>query len=182
MGTILEWNCGRSAPRLKCPNARLEPFAYRGRMAAISDIQRHFDANFLNALANHPAIRPSCGGDGRSPLDFAAFASNPKNHAIVWAHGAFLFHWSAPQTYEVHIMVLPEGRGKDAYRMAEAGIAYITQIGAERLWARVAADNHALRHYTSSAGFERCGMDVLDIGFGPVEYDLYQWKKPCLQR
>lgn len=142
-------------------------------------IERHFDAERLNALANHPAVRPTCGGDGRSPIDLSAFVADPKNHVLGWEHGAFLFQWSAPETYEVHMMVLPEGRGREAYRMAREGIDYITAAGAERLWARVGRDMTALRHYTAQAGFERCGTDILDIGFGPVSYDLYQWKKPC---
>ena len=150
-------------------------------MGAVKDqvdgarLKRLSDASFLNRLANDPSIRPTCGGDGVSVLDFTDFVSNPKNHAVGWDHGAFMFLWTAPQTYEVHIMVLPEGRGKAAYRMARAGISYIVAEGAERLWARVS--NDALRHYTAQAGFTRCGTDCLDIGFGPATYDLYQWKR-----
>jgi hypothetical protein len=58
-------------------------------------------------------------------------------------------------------------------------VAHMAAIGAERLWARVAIGHDALRHYTRAAGFTRCGRDTLDIGFGPVAYDLYQWSKPC---
>lgn len=140
------------------------------------------DAAHLNALVNHPSVRPTCGGDGKSQLDLTPVLANKKNHVFAWDHGAFLFVWTAPQTYEVHAMILPEGRGRDAYRMAKRGISYIVSEGAERLWARVAEGFDALRHYTTSAGFTRCGTDTLDIGFGPVTYDLYQWKKPCLQR
>lgn len=147
-----------------------------------SGLVRRFDADWINALANHPDIRPTCGGDGQSPLDFSAFVANRQNHAVTWDKGAFLFHWSAPHTYEVHIMVLPEGRGRAAYRMAAAGIAYMVAHGADRLWARVGPGADGLRHYTARAGFERCGMDTLDIGFGPVTYTLFQWEKPCLRR
>lgn len=140
-------------------------------------IERHFTAERLNELANHPHIRPTCGGDGKSCLDLAPFVANPNNHAMVWDHGAFLFQWSGPDTYEVHIMVEPEGRGKDAYRMAQEGVDYMIAQGAERLWARVSSDT--VRHYTAHAGFAKCGTDTLDIGFGPVTYDIYQWRKPC---
>jgi hypothetical protein len=140
-------------------------------------LERHYDAARINELANHPAIRPTCGGDGKSEIDLTAFVADPKNYAMVWDQGAFLFQWSAPETYEVHIMVLPDGRGRDAYRMAEDGIAYMVDRGAERLWARIS--NGCVRHYTAQAGFTRCGTDTLDIGFGPVTYALYQWKKPC---
>jgi hypothetical protein len=145
-------------------------------------LERTFDADRLNALANHPEIRPTCGGDGKSLLDLAPFVQDRHNHAVAWDSGAYLFTWSAPQTYEVHAMVLPEGRGRNAYRMAALGIAYMLAVGMERLWARVAREAKALRYYTIAAGFKRCGQHVLDIGFGPVIYDLYQWKKPCPQQ
>lgn len=143
---------------------------------------RVFDADRLNYIANHPDVRPTCGGDGKSYLDLSGFVANHKNCALVWEHGSFLFSWTAPQTYMVDIAVLPEGRGREAYRMARRGIAYIVAEGAERIWALVSPEMKALRHYASAAGFEPCGSDEIDIGFGPVSYDLYQWKKPCLQR
>lgn len=149
---------------------------------AAPSISRTFDAARLNALANHPDIRPTCGGDGESFLDLTPFVNDRHNHAVIWDKGAFLFGWSAPATYEVHIMVLPEGRGRAAYAKAAAGIAYMLNLGMERLWARVAQDALGLRHYTRRAGFVRCGQHVLDIGAGPVTYDLYQWKKSCLQQ
>jgi hypothetical protein len=149
---------------------------------AAPSLSRTFTAERLNALVNHPDIRPTCGGDGKSEIDLSAFVADRKNHAVLWDHGAYLFQWSAPQIYEVHIMVLPEGRGRQAYRKAAQGIAYIVSIGGERIWARVAEGHDGLAHYTRAAGLRHCGIDVLDIGFGPVSYDLYQWKKPCLQQ
>jgi hypothetical protein len=147
-----------------------------------SGLIRRFDADRINALANHPEIRPTCGGDGVSPLDFSEFVANPKNHAVVWDRGAFLFHWSAPQTYEAHVMVEPAGRGRAAYRTARAGIDYLLAQGAERIWSRVAKGDDRTRHFIVAAGFRECGEDTLDIGFGPVAYTLFQWKKPCLQQ
>jgi hypothetical protein len=153
-----------------------------GSLTRKSALCRQFAPERLNELANHPEIRPTCGGDGSSELDFSAFVADPKNHAVTWDCGAFLFGWSAPQTYEVHIMVLPEGRGRSAYLKAREGIAYIERFGAERLWARVERGFAGLRHYVTHAGFTRCGADTLDIGFGPVAYDLYKWTKPCPQQ
>jgi hypothetical protein len=145
-------------------------------------IERHFTADRLNELANHPQVRPTCGGDGQSELDFSLFVASSKNHALVWDRGAILFFWSAPETYEIHVMVLPEGRGRESYRMIAEGIDCMIANGAERLWARVEKRFGGLRHLTTHAGLVRCGTDVLDIGFGPVTYDLFQWKQPCRQR
>lgn len=141
-------------------------------------LERCFDAERLNALVNHPEIRPTCGGDGKSKLDLMDFIADRRNHLAVWDHGAFMFQYAEPGTYEVHMMILPEGRGKDAYRMAREGIAYISGEGAHTLTARIPLLHDAVRHYAAQAGFERVGLDVLNIGFGPEIYDLYQWKKP----
>jgi hypothetical protein len=150
-------------------------------MGAVAELclERHFSAERLNELANHPAIRPTCGGDGKSQLDLTSFVEDHRNHLAVWEHGAFMFHYAGPGTYEVHMMVLPEGRGKDGYRMAKEGIDYIVSQGAETLTARVPLMHDAVRHYAAHAGFERVDLDVIDIGFGPEIYDIYQWSKPC---
>ncbi len=142
-------------------------------------IQRTFDAAILNEIVNHPEVRPTCGGDGESWIDLTEAVAEPKNHAVLWEHGCFFFGWSAPQTYEVHIFILPEGRGKQSYRIASEGIAYIVNQGADHLWARIAKNMPHLRHYTASAGFKPCGTDTIDLGAGPVAYDLYQWRKQC---
>ena len=137
-------------------------------------LQRHFDAARLNEIANHPDVRPTCGGDGKSEIDLRPFLADRNNHALLWEHGYFLFFWSAPHTYEVHMAVLPEGRGREAYRLWDDARDYIVQAGAERLWARIAHNFNSLHHYTAQAGFERCGT------WG--SYDLYQWVQRCLQR
>jgi len=135
---------------------------------------------FINALANHPSMRPTIGGDGKSKLDLTNFLDNPRNRSFAWDCGCFLFEWSAPQTFEVHALILPEGRGPEAYRKAAEGIEYIVSEGCERLWARVPKGDDALKHYTVAAGFAHCGEGSFEIvGVGPREYDLYQWTKPC---
>lgn len=137
-------------------------------------------AALLNQIANRPDVRPSCGGDGRSYLDFEPVMADEKNQAVVWEDGALLFIWTAPATYEVHVMVAPEGRGREAYRHVREGLDWMIGRGAERLWARI--PNAQVRHLAAQMGFARCGTDVLDIGSGPVMYDLYQWVKPCRQQ
>jgi hypothetical protein len=146
---------------------------------AAPSLFRTFDVERLNALANHPEIRPTCGGDGKSFIDLTPFVNDRHNHALLWSNGYFLYLWTAPQTFEVHAVVLKEGRGLPAYRAASHSIEYMVAHGAERLWARIDPTHRALRHFAASNGFERCGQHVTDIGFGPVIYDLYQWKKPC---
>ena len=140
-------------------------------------LERHYDAACLNELVNHPKVRPTCGGDGASLLDFSSYVRDRSNHVLVWDHGFFMFSPVDDKTYMVDIGILPEGRGRDAYRLAKLGLAYIASQGAERVLALVSPKMKALRHYAVQAGFEPLGTSTsLDIGFGPVTYDLYEWK------
>jgi RimJ/RimL family protein N-acetyltransferase len=132
-------------------------------MAAIA---RTFDARRLNALASLTG----------NPVDLSCFVADEKHIALAWERGSYLFLWTAPHTYEVHIAVLPDGRGREAYRMAREAISYMASIGAEKLWARVRPDAPQIRHFASSAGFKRCGSDRLDLGNGPIPFDLYELK------
>jgi hypothetical protein len=131
-------------------------------------IARTFDAGRVNALANHPAVRSGAS------VDLTCFVSDQKHVALVWDRGSYLFLWTAPSTYEAHISVLPEGRGREAYRMAREAVDYMARLGAEKLWARVRKDSPTIRHFASAAGFVRCGDDTLDVGSGPISFDLYE--------
>lgn len=140
---------------------------------------RSFDAERVNFIVNHPTVRPWCGGDPEVPLDMSGAVTNLKNYTLLGKHGGFLFVWTAPATYEVHVFIMPLGRGKAAYQLARDAKAYMIGIGAEHLWARIAPGAENVRHLTVSNGFRRCGTDVLDVGTGPVTYDLYNWRTEC---
>lgn len=72
-------------------------------------LKRTLDATLLNAVSNHPEVRPGMGyGDG--PLDFAPALANPDNVALVNAHGGWVFVKLGPGYYEAHSQFLPEGR------------------------------------------------------------------------
>ena len=77
-------------------------------------IHRSFDPERANKLINHPAVRPFVGGDGESYLDLTAIIEDRKNYLLLGPHGGFLATWSAPNTYEIHTFILPEGRGQAA--------------------------------------------------------------------
>lgn len=143
-------------------------------------IARSFDGERLNAIVNHPAVRPGVGGDGESWLDLAPVVANHENYALLGPHGGFLATWTAPRTYEVHTFILPEGRGKAAYDLAQEFLSHMTAEGAEMIWTRVARTAPHVRRFTLRAGFEPCGQQVCDFGGGPTEYELFRWRSPCL--
>lgn len=142
-------------------------------------IQRSFDAARLNEIVNHPSVRPGVGGDPETILDLSEVIADDKNHILLGEHGGFCCTWSAPGTYEVHTFILPEGRGRYAYQVAKFGMAYMIEQGADHLWTRVQHDARNVRRFTIAAGFVPCGRQDLDLGIGPVTYDLFQWRKEC---
>ncbi|WP_422057962.1 hypothetical protein [Sphingomonas sp.] len=132
------------------------------------------DGERINALVNHPAIRPHVGGDVARPLDLSAAVADCDNFFLLGEHGGFACCWSAPSVFEVHTFILPEGRGPWAAQAAADGIALMAQHGARHLWTRVAPDAENVRSYTLRAGFTPAGVRTLDLGAGPVTYQLYE--------
>jgi hypothetical protein len=144
--------------------------------ADTSLIIRSFDARLLNRLANDPDIRPFIGGNPDNPLDLSAAVANADNVFLAGEFGAFCCSWTAPDTYEIHTLILPEGRGKWAYRFAKGAREWMREFGAKHLWTRVAPDARGVASFTRKAGFSACGQNTIDLGAGPVTYDLFEWR------
>lgn len=136
-------------------------------------IERSFDEKRVNYLVNHEAIRPTCGGDVNEYLDLTEAVKNTDNIFLLDEHGGLAFVWSAPRVYEVHVFILPDGRGKWGFDFALAARDYM-EDHAVMLWARINAV--PLKLFTMKAGFTPAGEQVLDIGSGPVSYQLYKWE------
>lgn len=140
-------------------------------------IERTFDAERINYLINHPEIRPFVGGDISIPVDLTAVVQDDKNFMLTGEYGGFCYTWSAPETYEVHTFILPEGRGRKAYKLARASLEYMVEQGASHIWTRVQREAENVKHFTLAAGFVPCGEQVVDLGAGPTLYDLFSWRK-----
>lgn len=128
------------------------------------------DANRINWFANHPEIRPFIGGTGE--LDLTAITKAP-NVALFGEHGGFCLSWTAPDTYEIHTLILPEGRGRWAFDWANRSIEYMRSIGAQHLWTRVHPDARHTMIFTRKMGLRPCGEIETDLGDGPVRYMLF---------
>lgn len=140
---------------------------------------RSQDGKRLNYLVNHSTIRPTAGGDGKSYLDLAPFVDDEANVFLDGDFGGLFFHWSAPDTYEVHIFVLPEGRGQWAAEFAHWALVWMIGHGAFHLWARVPEKHIEL--FIRKVGFVERGKREWDFGGGMTEYTIYDWRKPCPQ-
>jgi hypothetical protein len=139
-------------------------------------VSRTYDAVRVNALVNHPSVRPFVGGDGVSELDLTDAVADRRNIFLAGEHGGFAFSWSAPRTYEVHTFILPEGRGEWSRAFAMAARNWMQDHEATHLWTRVPADAENIRAFTEDAGFVPAGVDHV----AGTDYDLYEWGPKCL--
>jgi hypothetical protein len=78
-------------------------------------------------------------------------------------------------------MVLPEGRGNGLMTFAKAAVHWMREHGALHLWTRVPQDAPHVRRFTLKAGFQPAGQNTIDLGAGPVTYDLFDWRAKCQQ-
>lgn len=140
-------------------------------------LQRSFDPDFVNALANHESVRPFIGGDLSQPLDLSQAVAQPLNVVLMGEHGGFLMVWSCPEAYEVHTMILPEGRGEWAAEAAIAARDAMFDIyGAALLWTRVAEGADNVLAYAEKAGMRRWGSMICDLGGGAHIYTILEMR------
>jgi hypothetical protein len=138
-------------------------------------VRRTLDAARLNAVANHPEVRPWLGG--RGPLSLDALAADPGNYALEAEHGGWVFVRHEPGVYELHTLFLPAGRGRAclaAWREAERFMwtatdarEIVTRVPAHNAGAFMAARICGFRErFTRAAAFvtdagETVGVDYL---------------------
>lgn len=138
-------------------------------------LHRSFDIERINALANHPEIRPFVGGDISERLDLTPAIGNTRNVWLIGDHGGFLYQWTSPGCYEVHTMIEPTGRGAWASAAASASLRAMSQgFSAKQVWTRIKPDQLHVISYAMAAGLSPCGNELFDIGCGPESYNLYE--------
>lgn len=134
-------------------------------------LERSHDAARINAVVNHPEVRPHVGAPEIGELDLTELVKRPEHWFLMGGHGGFMLSWSAPGVREVHTFVLPEGRGKWAENARAAMLDYARDNGTQMLWTKIAeGDRHVIR-YARQGGMQFTG-DVLET-FGKP-YRIYR--------
>lgn len=134
-------------------------------------LHRCFDANLINLAANHPDVRPFLGSDSLGDLDFEEAVGDRNNIFLMGEHGGFVMAWSAPGVYEIHVMILPEGRGKWAAQVRKITIDYARSIDAKMLWARIAPSAKYVALFARRGGMQPTGEMLYTLGHA---YDVYK--------
>lgn len=134
-------------------------------------LSRCHDAERINAVVNHPEVRPYVGAADAGELDVTDLVAKPEHWFLMGEHGGFMLGWSAPDTREVHTFILPSGRGKWANNARTAMLDYAKEHGAKVLWTKVhEGDKHVIR-YALQGGMQFTGT-VLEL-FGKP-YRIYR--------
>lgn len=138
-------------------------------------ISRSFDADRINELVNHPTIRPFIG-PGEQSIDISLNVADRQNFFLLGPYGGFAYYWTAPKTYEIHTFILPEGRGREAYRLARESLDFMKATGALHLWTRVKPEQANVRRFTLASGLLPAGQNTVLTIDGPIIYDLFDWR------
>lgn len=129
-------------------------------------------------MVNHPAVRPACGLPELGALDFADLVARPENLFLLGEHGGFMLLWSAPDVREIHVFLLPEGRGKWGFDAQQEVISCASERGVSVLWARISPDMPHLALFARRGGMKPTGEVIEAFG---VAYHIYSMEvPPCL--
>lgn len=143
-------------------------------------LERCYDVARINAVGNHPDVRPYVGHAELGELDFADAVADEKNWFLMGEHGGYILAWSAPDVYEVHVMILPDGRGKWAAKARQFTIDYAIKNKVDMLWARIALNASSVSLYARRGGMQPTGEMIYTLG---SVYGLYKMELPkCRQQ
>lgn len=132
-------------------------------------IRREFDPAPVNALLNHPAIRPTIGGDGG--LDAADLIADRRNVCLMGDGGGMLFAWHGPGVFDAHVFMLARGRRAIALAVAMLG-KMAAEHGALHIWALIPAVSRNVHWFA-----RQCGMTSLGPITAPAgEQELFEMR------
>lgn len=120
------------------------------------------DFDFLNDLANDPAIRPML--PGLAYIDIRPYFERGEVISFQDAHGAVLYRRSAPGVFNIHIMFRPPGLGRHAADAARRSLGEMFRdYGAERIDALTLSHNIPARQLAHRMGFKSRGKEIRTV-------------------
>ncbi len=107
-------------------------------------IERVLSPEPINAVMNHPDVRPWVTRPGDGALDLTPVVADRRNVVLMGEHGGSAIHWLMGGLYEVHTAILPDGRGKWALDFAHAASKWMfTHTDATEITTKVPVSNRA---------------------------------------
>ena len=116
-------------------------------------VSRHFDADLINKIVNHPDVYQWVHGAVEGELDLSLLIQDHNHHLAMGSHGGILFHCQSPGLYEAHTQVLPDHRGEWAVDMTRAALRYaFSSTDAVEIFTRVPKGNLGARALVKNIG------------------------------
>ena len=118
-------------------------------------VARATDAAQMNALINHPDIRPWVANMGDGELDLSATVECKSNYLIMGEHGGILFGCLLPGIYEAHTVVAPHARGRWTRGMIQSALHHMfTATDAYEITTRIPRGHPAAMAAALGAGMK----------------------------
>ena len=112
------------------------------------------DPGFVNAVLNHPDVRPFVADAADGHLDVSAMMASGSRLFLRGEHGVFVLLKYDVGIWEVHTAILPAGRGAWSRLFGQAGAMWMfTQSDCDELLTRVPATHDGARRLASDMGF-----------------------------
>jgi hypothetical protein len=115
-------------------------------------LERVFDPSVVNTVSNHPSIFPSIAGGREGPLDWTRFVEDRRHVFLAGDFGLSIFEFVEDGVYEMHMRVLPQGRGKWSIGFALASVAWMFR----HPWVMTLVCRSPRGNYASHALVRRC--------------------------
>lgn len=116
-------------------------------------VWREHTAERLNAVVNHPVVRPWVADEAAGVLDMTETVASDNTILLMGEYGGCLCFKMLPGVYEVHTQVVPEGRGQWALDFVRAGAHWMfTHTDAFEILTRVPRGHTAAKALTLAAG------------------------------
>lgn len=116
-------------------------------------MNRASDAQLLNAIANHPVIRPSLGGEG--VIDLGPTIADRRNHALTFNGGGFIYIALGNGSYEVHSLALPNPPEGTIAAARESLDHMFTRTDCVEVWTKVPEPNRGALGLVRACGFDK---------------------------
>lgn len=122
------------------------------------------DAGMVNAIVNHPEVRPFVGDPDLGNLDLTDVVRRPEHWFLMGEHGGFGLLWSAPGVHEVHTFITKLGRGVWANKARAEMLRFAQQHGAKVLWTRIPPKSPHIERFARQGGMQPTGEVIETFG------------------
>jgi hypothetical protein len=134
-------------------------------------LTRSFDTARINAVVNHPEVRPFVGSPEYGEIDMTPVVAKMEDWFLMGDHGGFLLSWSAPGVREIHTFVLPEGRGRWAADARAEMLDYTRANGTHTLWTKIDPTHRHTVQFARRGGMQPAEEVINMLG---TPYQVYK--------